>query len=183
MGVEDYSTIYIRASGSPDNAKLNIQRVLSRDILSIQTKQEEEAANNDKVIGIFSAINTYAYFAMLIGVLGIINNMVACFLDHRRGIALYRCVGMSLASSGRMTLSEAAAIGIIGTIAGMGVGMMMIQTVPFVVGMIWGNVTAVIPWLNLAILCAAGIAAMLLSSLVPLLKGRKISIMNTIRYE
>lgn len=183
MGTPYYSRLYIKTFDDPDDVKLNIQRVLSHDILSIQTKRELEAADADKVIGIFNAINTYAYFAMLIGIFGIINNMVACFLDRRRGLALYRCIGMSVKAGGHMLMTEAAVIGIIGALAGFGIGMMMVQTVPYVVGMLWGNVTVAVPAPKLAILCIAGITAILSSSLVPLIKSRSISIMEHIRYE
>ena len=183
MGVQDYSRLYVRASGDPDAAKLGIQRMFSRDVLSIQTKQEEEAANADKIIGIFSAINTYACFAMLIGILGIINNMVACFLDRRRNLALYRCIGMSAKGAGCMLMTEAVVTGIIGAVAGLSIGMMMVQTVPFVVGMIWGNVKVAVPAGKIVVLCISGIAAMLLSSLVPSIKGKQLSIMDNIRYE
>lgn len=183
MGVQYYSTVYVKAYGDPNVVKNNIQRIFSRDILSIQTKQELEVAEADKVIGIFNAINTYAYFAMLIGVLGIINNMVACFLGRRRNLALYRCIGMSAKSAGRMLMTEAVVIGVIGALAGLGIGIIMVQTVPFVVGMLWGNVISAVPLIKITIMCIAGIVAMLLSSLVPFIKGKNISIMDNIRYE
>ncbi len=164
-------------------AKSNILRVYAKDVLSIYTKQELESANADKVEGIFNAINTYAYFAMLIGFLGIVNNMVACFIGRQRNLAMYRCVGMSRKSMGRMLMTEAATIGIIGTLIGLVTGMLIIGMIPLLVGMFWGNVSATVPVMKIAGMCIAGITAIMLCSLVPFFKGKNISIMNSIRYE
>ena len=183
MGVKYYTKVYAKAGGNPAAVKSNIQRTLSRDLLTINTKGEVEAANVDKVSGIFNAINTYAYFAMLIGILGIINNMLACFLGRRRNLALYRCVGMSAKGTGRMLMAEAIVIGIIGTAAGLGTGIVMIRTVPLAVSMMWGNVAVVAPVMKIAVMCALGIATMVLCSLIPMFKGRNLSIMDHIRYE
>ncbi len=183
VGTTNYTKLLVRALGNPDAVKNNIQRSLSRDVLSAQTKQEAEAANADKVEGIFDAINTYAYFAMLIGVIGIINNIVACFLGRRRNLALYRSIGMSSSQVGRMLMTEAVTIGLIGISSGLLTGLLMILCVPFVVGMLWGNVAINVPTVQISILCLAGILVMLLASIIPSVKGKNITIMDTLRYE
>jgi putative ABC transport system permease protein len=181
--IDNYSKLFVRAQGDPGAVKGNILRSLSRDVLSAQTKNELEAANADKVIGIFNAINTYAYFAMLVGLIGIINNIVACFLSRRRNLALYRCIGMSSAQTGRMLRTEAAAIGVIGVAAGLPTGLLMTLNVPVAVGMLWGNVAMRLPAGQIAALCMAGVAAMLLASGIPSALGKNASIMDALRYE
>ncbi|MCL2059477.1 MAG: FtsX-like permease family protein [Oscillospiraceae bacterium] len=183
MGVENYTFVCVVAEGDPDVVKGGIERLFASDILSIQTKDEMEAANVDKVMGVFNAINTYAWFAMLIGILGIINNMVACFLSRQRNLALYRCVGMSVQGMGRMLMTEAAATGIVGVVAGLLTGFLMMLAAPSVVGLLWGNITVVIPVLQIAALCAIGIAAMLLCFRAPFAISKNISIMDKLRYE
>lgn len=183
LGEDNFTHIAIKTRGNPDMAKSNILRVYAKDVLSIYTKQELESANADKVEGIFNAINTYAYFAMLIGFLGIVNNMVACFIGRQRNLAMYRCVGMSRKSMGRMLMTEAATIGIIGTLIGLVTGILIIGMIPLLVGMFWGNVSATVPVVKIAGMCIAGITAIMLCSLVPFFKGKNISIMNSIRYE
>jgi putative ABC transport system permease protein len=183
LGVESFTHIAIKASIGTDAAKSNILRAYSKDVLSINTKRELEAANADKVMWVFNAINTYAYFAMLIGFLGIVNNMAACFLGRRRSLALYRCIGMSRKGVGRMLIAEALAIGAVGALAGLAAGILSMRAIPFLVGMFWGNVAVAVPAGKIAALCVSGIGAMLTCSLAPLIKGRNISIMDNIRYE
>ena len=134
-------------------------------------------------MGIFNAINTYAYFAMLIALLGIVNNITACFLGRRRNLALYRCIGMSRNGTGRMLMTEAVTIGIVGVLAGLLTAILSMGAIPFFVGMFWGNVTVVVPVLKIASFCIAGIVIMLICSLIPSFRGKNISIMDNIRYE
>jgi putative ABC transport system permease protein len=183
IGKGYFSYIAIKANSNPDMAKSNILRAYSKDVLTINTKQELEKANADKVEGVFNAINTYSYFAMLIGFLGIVNNMIACFIGRQRNLAMYRCIGMSKKGAGRMLMTEAVTIGIIGTLTGLVTGILIIGVIPLLVGAFWGNVMATVPVMKIAGICIAGIAAMLLCSLIPFYKGKNISIMDNIRYE
>lgn len=183
LGEDNFTHIAIKANRNPEMVKSNILRAYAKDVLAINTKQELEKANADKVEGIFNAINTYAYFAMLIGFLGIVNNMIACFIGRQRNLAMYRCIGLSKKGAGRMLMTEAVTIGIIGTLTGLITGILIIGSIPLLVGMFWGNVSAIVPVMKIAGMCFAGITAMLLSSLIPFFKGKNISIMDNIRYE
>jgi len=120
---------------------------------------------------------------MLIGFLGIINNMIACFFGRQRNLAMYRCIGMSKKGVGRMLITEAATIGIIGALTGLLTGILVMPIIPFLVGMFWGNVVISVPIMKITGVCIVGIAVMLICSLIPFVKGKNISIMDNIRYE
>lgn len=183
VGAENFSHIAIKANGDIDVVKNNILRAYSKGVLEISTKQELEDANADKIMGIFNAINTYAYFAMLIALLGIVNNMIACFMGRQRNLAMYRCIGMSRNSAGRMLMTESVTIGIIGVLTGLATGILIISVIPFLVGPLWGNVAVDVPIVKIAVICIVGMTAMLFCSLIPSVKGKNISIMDHIRYE
>jgi len=183
LGEENFSYIAIKTNGNPYLTKSNILRTYSKDVLAINTKQELENANTDKVEGVFNAINTYAYFAMFIGFFGIVNNMIACFMGRQRNLAMYRCIGMSKKSAGRMLMTEAVTIGIVGSLTGLITGILIMRVIPFLVGIFWGNVLVTVPVMKIAGICISGIAAMLICSLIPFVKGKNISIMDNIRYE
>lgn len=183
LGKNDFSHIAIKASGNLDTAKSNILRAYSKDVLKINTKLELENADADKIEGIFHAINTYAYFAMLIGFFGIFNNMTACFMGRRRNLAMYRCIGMSQESTAHMLITEAVTIGIVGALTGIAAGLLAMGVIPLLVGVLWGNVTVDVPIAKIASVCLSGAAAMLICALIPLMKVQNISIMDNIRYE
>lgn len=183
LGKENFSHIAIKTNGNSHMIKSNILHAYAKDVLAINTKPELEKANVDKVEGVFNAINTYAYFAMFVGFFGIVNNIIACFMGRQRNLAMYRCIGMSKKGAGRMLMAEAVTIGVMGAVTGLITGVLIMGVIPFLVGMFWGNVSVAVPVMKIAIICIAGIIAMLLCSLIPFVKGKNISIMDNIRYE
>ena len=93
------------------------------------------------MVGIFKAINTYAQLALLVGLIGIINNLAASFLERKRSFALLRCVGMSRKGLNRMLLTEAAVMGLSGVVFGILTAVVMSRTIPSIVLPMWGKVS------------------------------------------
>ncbi|MBN1439440.1 MAG: ABC transporter permease [Anaerolineales bacterium] len=182
-GVSDYDYIYIKAAGSADSVKNNILRALGKEVMRIDTKRELMQANADKVVGIFTAINTYAQLALLTGILGIVNNLAASFLERKRSFAMLRCVGMSKRSLNRMLVAEAAAMGVLGTAFGLACALVMSAGIPAVVSVMWGKVEVMLAAKEMAAMGAAGILAMLAISAVPVMSIDRLSLVQTLKYE
>ncbi len=183
MGVTDYSNIAIKTSGDPAQAKDNIKRALTKEVMSIQTRQEQADANLDKVNGIFSSISSYTYIAMFVGVIGIINNIVAGFIERKRNFALYRCVGMSKKGIQKMLITETVLIGVLGVTFGILVSLVMMTAIPVSVSVFWGTVKMIPASREIAILAVVSILAMAAVSYVPTLESSQLSILETIKYE
>ncbi|MDP4092196.1 MAG: FtsX-like permease family protein [Bacillota bacterium] len=183
MGVSDYSEIYIKTNGNPDSVKNNILRALSKDVMSINTKEELKIANSDKVVPMFNAISVYSYIALLVGLIGIINNLVASFLQRKRSFALLLSVGMSLKGLNRMLITEVVGMGGLGILFGLASAIVMSSAIPSIVCIFWGKVSVALPLSQMAIMGAAGILVMLLIAAVPVMKSNKLSIIESIKYE
>ena len=183
MGVSWYNEILIKADGDAEVVKNNIKRSLAKEVMSIQTRKELETANYDKVGGIFNSISIYTYIAMFVGIIGIINNIVAGFIERKRSFALYRCVGMSKKGIKAMLTVETALIGVFSVVFGMLASIIMMTTVPVAVGAVWGVVTVVPATREILIMSAVSIVAMLVVSYVPTLQSTRLNIIETIKYE
>jgi len=183
MGVVDYDNIYVRGNDNPDKVKNNILRAFGKEVMSINTKQELTASNADKVVGTFNAISTYCYMALLVGIIGIINNLVVSFIERRRSFAMYRCIGMSKKGLNRMLMAEAVAMGVFGISFGILTALIMSSTIPVAVSVFWGKVTVQLAVKEMAIIAAVGILAMLAISVVPVTRSEKMSLIETIKYE
>lgn len=183
MGVSNYDFIYIKAKGSPDTVKNNIKRAFTRDVINIQTKKELNQANSDKVMAMFKAISSYSYIALLIGIIGIVNNLAASFMERKRNFAMYRCIGMSKKSLNRMLIAEATAMGILGVFYGIACALVMASAIPVTVSVFWGQVTVRLAVREMVVMAVVGILAMLVISAVPVVKSNKLSIIESIKYE
>ena len=189
MGVADYDYIDVRVSegaGSVEDAALvknNILRALTKDVIRIQTKQDLISANADKVVGIFGAINSYCYLALLVGILGIVNNLIASFIERKRSFAMLRCVGMSKKALNRMLVTEAVGMGLFGVAYGIACALIMSSTIPAAVSVFWGNVVTQLAVKEMLIIGLVGGLAMLAISVVPVLRSKRMNLIETIKYE
>lgn len=183
MGVSDYDYIFVKTRGDANIVKGNLVRALGKEVMQIQTHQELKQANADKVVGIFTAIKSYGQLALLVGIIGIINNLVASFIERRRSFAMLRCVGMSKKSLNRMLITEAVAMGVFGVIFGLTCALIMSVTIPAIVSTMWGKVTVQIAAQEMGVMGVVGIVAMLVISVVPVMSNDKLSLIQTIKYE
>jgi putative ABC transport system permease protein len=183
MGVADYNQIYVKGSVGQEQLKNNILRALGKEVMSIKTKDEFTQSNADKVIGIFTAINTYCYVALLVGIIGIVNNLIASFIERKRSFAMYRCVGMSKRSLNRMLMAEAVGMGVLGVSFGILCALVMSSSIPAAVTTLWGKVTLQLAVKEMVIIAVVGIVAMLAISAIPVMRSKKMSLIETIKYE
>ncbi len=183
MGVADYDYINVKAAGDPVQVSGNIKRAFTKDVITIQTKQEKTAANADKVQSMFAAIKSYSYLALLIGIIGIVNNLVASFIERKRSFALYRSIGMSRRSMNRMLVAEAVAMGVLGVLYGFACVFILSSAIPAAVGVLWGKVTVQLAWKEMVVMATAGILSMLAISAIPVVKSSQLSTIESIKYE
>jgi putative ABC transport system permease protein len=183
MGVADYSYIYVQIDGQPDAVKNNLLRSLNKEVMGVWTKADRLAANADKVIAVFNAIRSYCYLALLVGLIGIVNNVVASVLERKRSFALYRCVGMSKRALNRMLVTEAVVMGVLGVGYGLGCALVMAAAIPAAVSVLWGKVSTQVAMGEMAVMGVVGILAMLAISLVPLRGSGRLSLIESLKYE
>lgn len=183
IGAQDYDRFDVKGNTAPDILKLNLKREFTKDILTINTKEELRRANADKVDSIFRSVSLYTFIAAGIGILGMFNNITACFLERKRSLALYRCIGISRTGVSRMMFTEAVTVGLLGSLSGLGSAAVMMKTIPQAVEGIWGNVAVRPAATEITILLIAGVFFMITASLLPLRSSRKISIMESMKYE
>ena len=183
MDVSGYTEIYIRTGGDPNKVKINILRSLTSNVAGVETKEEMRIANSDKVDPMFNAIRVYSYIALLVGLIGIINNLAASFLQRKRSLAMLRSMGMSRRSMSRMLMSEAAGMGLLGILFGLAAAIVMSSAIPPIVSIFWGKVAVALPVGQMAIMGAAGILSMLVIAAIPAVKGNRLSIVESIKYE
>lgn len=144
-----------------------------------------EEFNNDALttVGAFlQPMHSLTYLILFLAAVGVINNLLINYLQKRRSIAMYKSVGLSNRQNTKMTLIEGFSSGLIGAITAIFVSYMEIQTIFLVAG----PKISMVPDLDAAAFWAAGsmgIAVTLLGSIVPIFKGRKMKLVEEIKFE
>ncbi|MGG7078920.1 ABC transporter permease [Clostridium sardiniense] len=178
------SSILIKGKDISENTlKKSLNKDLDEYGVSIKTKEEmkeSELANN---AGLMSSLESFSIMALIIGSLGIVNNLMVSFMQRRKELAVLTSVGMSKGQRSRMIFIEGATIGIFGSILGVFTGVLVCRFIPEISLSLDAYLKITIPDKKLIGLTIFGIVLMLVASLAPVFKSSKISVVDEIKYE
>ncbi len=122
------------------------------------------------------------YFILLLAAIGVINNLLINYIQKKRSIAMYKSVGLSNRQNVKMSMIEGFTAGLTGAAVGLFVSFMEIKTI-FIVA---GPRISVEPEFDAGVFILtglAGIAITLVGSVVPILKGSKMKLVEEIKFE
>ena len=140
-------------------------------------------------------LEKFTYFMVLllivlVAAFNIIATLVMVVMERRKEIAIVRTMGARAMSVASIFLCEGAALGVIGTVLGVGMGFVT----AYVIGkyhlihlppdmFMLSNVPVVLNPLNFVAVAAATIVLCLLASIYPALQAARLSPVEVIRYE
>lgn len=182
-GYSYYTEVYIKTSRSAEEVQKELQAKYLKDLTYNRTKAEMLLANTEGIERVFSILRSYSQLTMLIGIIGIINNLSVSFMERKRSFAVYRSIGMSSRQLKKMLLLEAMSGGIIGGTIGLLAAALMLGIMPDVMKQIMGPMDMTYSLPLFAGYFTVAVIIMVLASLIPAFKSSKLSIIETIKYE
>lgn len=144
-----------------------------------------EEFNNDSlntISSFLSPMNNMTYFILLLATVGVVNNLLINYIQKRRTIAMYKSVGQSDKQNIKMTLIEGFTSGLFGASIGILISILEIQTI-FIVA---GPKISMTPDLDFKTFIFAGmlgITVTLIGSIIPIIKGKKMKLVEEIKFE
>ncbi|TGE39153.1 FtsX-like permease family protein [Desulfosporosinus fructosivorans] len=179
MQYKYYTGIFIKTSQNPEDVLKKIENEFVRLKPYLQTKdklQEEYMSSNQQVTTLMSG---FSILAIIIGVFGVLNNLLISFLVRKRSLAVFRSMGMSKVQTVQMIFIEALSSGAIGGLVGVLTGTLMI----IILAGTNNSKDIHFPFSSYIIYVLAGMALMLLASISPALKSSKLDIVTSIKLE
>ncbi len=185
MGWQDsfYSTILIKTNMDPDVVLENLKSRFVKQQPFIKTMEDirwESVHYNEQI---YLIAKGFSIITMLAGVLGIFNNLIINFIQRRRSLAMYRSVGMSKLQIIEMILIEALTIGLLGSMAGIASGLLMVMTGNGLMKALDMEMNLHYSGGQLSLCLIIGIIIAVIASLWPALKSSKLNLMESIKYE
>lgn len=179
MKEKKYKTIFVKTNKNPEEVANNLKDEFSRLRPYIVTKEEmrnEHMRSNKQSMMLMSG---FSILASVIGIFGILNNLMLSFIERKHSFAVYRSMGMSKRQLIRMVFIESVTGGLIGGAIGAMGGVMLITMIAGV------SNTADIsyPLGTFAGYVVAGAAIMLIASISPAIKTSKLNIIDEIKFE
>lgn len=182
-GQKNYSAIYIKTETDADEVAQSIQKELSH--YAPYTTTVAEMADNNKQSNdqMFMLLKGFSLMAMLIGIVGVVNNLLISFIQRKRQLAIFRSIGMEKGQTVMMISVEALTGGLIGGISGVLSGLLMLYIVQYVLFAIHLPVIMQYPPSTILASGLAGLIIMLVSSVGPSIKSSRLNIVEAIKYE
>ena len=181
FGVVNYGMLAYTAA-DPDAAMAQIRNLFGNKYNWSRTVMEFEKDFLGVVNAFLEPMKKLTYFILLLAAIGIINNLLINYIQKRHAIAMYKSVGLSNRQNVKMTMIEGFTSGLIGAAAGLFVAYMEIKTI-FIVA---GPRISVEPKLDAGVFIMTGLAGIiitLIGSVVPILKGFKMKLVEEIKFE
>ncbi|OMK19922.1 hypothetical protein BER43_002055 [Clostridioides difficile] len=144
-----------------------------------------EEFNNDSlntISSFLSPMNKMTYFIFLLATVGIINNLLINYIQKRRSIAMYKSIGLSDKQNIKVTLIEGFTSGLLGAVIGIVISILEIQTI-FIVAGPKISMKPDLDFKTFIIVGLLGIIVTLIGSIVPIIKGKKMKLIEEIKFE
>ncbi len=182
-GMRNYSQFNVRATKDPLIVAKNIEKLLERDSPWVSTVKDMEEQNRKANDGMFVLLKSFSMLAMMIGLIGVVNNLLVGFMQRRRFFAMMRSVGMEKRQLRAMIFLEAATGGIVGGLIGSASGYILIGACSHVLSDIDLPVRLSMDPRQVLLMVAGGMVTMLLASLSPVVRGSKMKLIDALKYE
>lgn len=126
-------------------------------------------------------MNKMTYFIFLLATVGIINNLLINYIQ-KRSIAMYKSIGLSDKQNIKVTLIEGFTSGLLGAVIGIVISILEIQTI-FIVAGPKISMKPDLDFKTFIIVGLLGIIVTLIGSIVPIIKGKKMKLIEEIKFE
>ena len=184
MSAKYYNEVYVKTSKDYKQVADDIKKKFGKKQLGMNTMSEMAKQDEESNSQMFTILRGFSMMALVIGIVGVINNLIISFIERKRYLAMFRSVGMSKFQIIRMMLIESLTGGIIGGIIGIITGVILIEFIPHILIAI--NEPRIPMHYSFGLLLyslLAGVVIMLIASISPAIKSSKLNIIESIKYE
>lgn len=180
--LSNYGFVAVK-SKDPEKAVLDIKDLYGGK--NNFTSTIPELVNRVKsVFGVlFGILKGFSVVLLVIGIFGVMNNLIINFIQQRRAIAMFRSVGMSKIQLRKIAFIEAITAGIFGGVLGIVTTLLELVLVSKVLKNLFGVVPIEYPPLLFIGAFVIGITVTLIGSIVPGIKGQKLKIIEALKFE
>ena len=123
-----YSLAYVSTESNVemDGVIEDIKERFKDDNVKVKTVVNMCQENTESNASLMQMISVFGILTLVIGMIGIINNLMISFIERRKGLAVLRSIGMSKRQMLKMIFVEAVGNGMIGGLGGMLAGFLLL---------------------------------------------------------
>ncbi len=183
LGLSQYNGIYVNTNKEEGEVLEVIKEKYKKEQLQGDTNAEFAQSEQESNDVIMTMLKGFCVLAIVIGIIGIVNNLLISFIERKKGFAILRSVGMSQKQITHMIFIEAIYLGLLGAISGIAIGWLLMGNMEYVLvnmDMPFG-MKFIADGMGLYI--GATLMLTIIASTVPAQKTSKLNIIEAIKYE
>ena len=178
-----YDSFWIRTNKEPEQVVKKLKQTFyDKTIVAIPTTEQRDNIINANEI-MFVVVNAFSVLAIVIGVIGVFNNILLSFLKRKKALTLYRSIGMSKYQLTQMLLYESINAGIFGGFVGVFSGILLIRLTAAMLSEVIATVTMTYSVTRFILCILIGLSIMIIATISPLKKTLKADIITTLIFE
>ncbi len=128
---------------------------------------------------LIGAVNALLGMSVVVALVGIVNTMNLAIFERRRELGMVRALGMTRQQVGRMIRLEAVLIGLLGTLIGMGAGILLSWVVVSSIDGI--EIGLSLNWARVGLIFAVGVLVGVVASLLPARRATRLDMLDAMR--
>ncbi|PRR82108.1 FtsX-like permease family protein [Clostridium vincentii] len=183
FNIKEANQIIFKTTKSPDDVKNELKSVVKDFGATVSTRDEDQEKNVEGNQMIVNILSIFSYLAIFIAALGVLNNIIIGFLQRKRELAVLSSVGMSDGARNGMLLIESVLSVIWSVIIAVPYSYLGLSLLTKTMTAMELPMDVVLDIKAVPIYVIATLVLMILASLPILLKSRKLSIINELKYE
>jgi putative ABC transport system permease protein len=130
---------------------------------------------------LIGAVNALLGMSVVVALVGIVNTMTLSIFERRQELGMVRALGMTRQQVGRMIRLEAVLIGLLGTLIGIGAGVLLSWVVVSSIDEI--EIGLSFNWARVGLIFAVGVMVGILASLLPSRRATRLDMLEAMRSE
>ena len=183
FNIREASQIAFKTSTSPDSVKKELKTIVKEFGANAVTRDEFQKQNLDSNQIIIDVLSIFSYLAIFIAALGVLNNITIGFLQRKRELAVLSSVGMTDAARNGMLLWESLFSVLWSVVIAIPYSYLGLSLLTKTMTALEMPMNIILNLKAVPIYALAALVLIILGSLPILLRSKKLSIINELKYE
>lgn len=160
-----------------------LKETFNEDIVTAMSVEELQSTITNANQVLFTVVNGLFAIAIIISVVGVLNNILLSFYSRKKSFVIFRSIGMDQATMSKVLFFESLIAGLAGGAVGIGFGILLVRAVGYMLMEVLSSVDMQYNGLYLVIGLAGSLIILLLSGVSTIRKAKKLNIIDTLKYE
>ncbi|NFQ87368.1 FtsX-like permease family protein [Clostridium sporogenes] len=183
MNIQIGNFIKVKTRKNNNDLDKKLREDLEKYNVVITKKSDDLKTDLEVNKGLMNSLESFSLMSLIIGSLGMMNNLMVSFIYRKREFAVLASVGMSKLKRGKLLFIEGITLGVFGGILGVLEGVYISMFLGEITYSLDSYIITTIPLKLIILLGFLAVILVIVASFVPIFKSSNMSIVEEIKYE